>query len=312
MEQVTFDDGPAAVAAPRVPPRAFSAALFVALRPQQWVKNLLVLAPLLFSRHLFDPSSLLEGLSAFGLFCLVSSSSYLFNDFVDVEQDRLHPVKCRRPLASGRLGARATIVTAIALCITGIAGGLALGRTIALALCAYVVISAAYSLFLKHHVILDVFAIASGFVLRAWGGAEAIQVEMSSWLLVCTTLLALFLGFSKRRYELALLKERAMEHRRVLADYDPRFLDMMIAIVTASAVTCYALYTVSEETVARFHTKALLSTLPFVLYGIFRYLYLVYHKDRGGDPIVTAFTDPATIINLLLWAGTVAFILYGQ
>lgn len=171
-------------------------------------------------------------------------------------------------------------------------------------------ITLAYTFILKQLVIIDVFAVALGFVLRAVAGAVVIQVEISSWLLVCTTLLALFLGFSKRRYELLLLQEEAGNHRQVLEEYNPHFLDMMIAIVSASTVTSYALYTTSEETVQRFHTRGLLLTLPFVLYGIFRYLYLIYHKDRGGDPVETALADPPTIINLVLWAATVVVILY--
>ena len=157
---------------------------------------------------------------------------------------------------------------------------------------------------------MDVFAIASGFVLRVAGGAAAIEVEISHWLLLCTTLLALFLGFSKRRHELTLLGDEAGSHRRVLVEYDQRFLDVMIAIVTASTVMSYALYTVSEETVNRFHTKALILTVPFVLYGIFRYLYLTYHKDQGGDPTRSLLSDSPMLMNLTLWALTASVIVY--
>ena len=180
----------------------------------------------------------------------------------------------------------------------------------ALILALYWLLTSAYTFVLKQQVIIDVFSVALGFILRAVAGAVVIGVEISSWLLICTTLLALFLGFSKRRYELWLLREAAGDHREVLEEYSPQFLDMMIAIVTASTVTSYALYTTSEETVQRFHTRKLLFTLPFVLYGIFRYLYLIYHKQRGGDPVETAIADPPTIINLVLWAATVAVILY--
>ena len=284
--------------------------LLTALRPRQWVKNLLVLAPVLFSRHLFSSAGLSKGLAAFALFCAVSSSCYLINDLRDIERDRVHPSKRRRPIASGKLRKSLALATALALLILGMTGAVLLNRGFGVVLGAYCLITLAYTFIFKHLVILDVFAVALGFVLRAVAGAVVIQVEISSWLLVCTTLLALFLGFSKRRYELLLLQEEAGNHRQVLEEYNPHFLDMMIAIVSASTVTSYALYTTSEETVQRFHTRGLLLTLPFVLYGIFRYLYLIYRKDRGGDPVETALADPPTIINLVLWAATVAVILY--
>lgn len=285
-------------------------ALLTAMRPRQWMKNLLVLAPVLFSENVFNREAVTRGLSAFALFCLVSSSSYLINDLKDLEQDRLHPLKQRRPLAAGSLAPRTALFAASALLLLGLAGALLLDRGVALVVVVYWLVTLAYTFALKHQVILDVFAIASGYVLRVVAGALVIRVEMSSWLLICTTLLALFLGFGKRRNELLLLKETAGNHRRVLEDYSPRFLDMMIGVVTASTVTSYALYTVSEETTARLQTRWLLLTLPFVLYGIFRYLYLMYHKERGGDPLETAFTDTAMLVNLLLWAVAVALILY--
>lgn len=289
---------------------ASASALWRALRPRQWVKNLLVLAPVLFSQNLFNPQAVGRGLVAFGLFCLVSSAGYLVNDVWDLAQDRRHPSKRVRPLASGALGVPVALVAAVVLMLAGLGGALASGGAFALALAAYAVVSVAYSFALKHYVIMDVLAIAAGFVLRAVAGALAIGVEMSSWLLVCTTLLALFLGFSKRRSELLLLKEDAGHHRQVLDEYNPHFLDMMIGIVTAATVTCYTLYTISPETSQRFHTRWLLLTLPFVLYGIFRYLYLVYHKQRGGDPTETALTDAATVVNLLLWIASVFVVLY--
>lgn len=285
-------------------------ALWLALRPRQWAKNLIVLAPILFSENLFHPQALVRGLLAFAAFCLVSSGGYLVNDLKDLEQDRLHPSKRRRSLAAGSLKPRLALPSAILLSLAGLSGAFALSRLFGVVLCAYLLVSLAYTFVLKHQVILDVFAIAAGFVLRAMGGAIVIGVEMSNWLLICTTLLSLFLGFSKRRYELLLLKEGAGGHRQVLEEYNPRFLDMMIGVVTASTLTSYTLYTVSEETIQRFHTANLLLTLPFVLYGIFRYLYLVYHKEQGGDPIETAFTDAASIVNLLLWVAAVILILY--
>jgi 4-hydroxybenzoate polyprenyltransferase len=284
--------------------------LLTALRPRHWAKNLLVLAPVLFSRHLTSPSVLKTAFSAFALFCAVSSACYLINDLSDIERDRMHPLKRLRPIAAGKLRKTAALSLALVLLVFGLAGAVAINRGFALVLGCYCLNNLAYTFILKRLVILDIFAVALGFVLRAVAGAVVIGVEISSWLLICTTLLALFLGFSKRRYELLLLREDAGNHREVLEEYSPHFLDMMIAIVTASTVTSYALYTASEETVQRFHTRGLLLTLPFVLYGIFRYLYLIYQKDRGGDPVETALADPATLVNLMLWAATVAVILY--
>jgi 4-hydroxybenzoate polyprenyltransferase len=280
------------------------------MRPAQWAKNLTVLAPLLFAQQLFVPFALGRALAIFVLFCLLSSAMYLFNDFLDYEQDRVHPEKRHRPLAAGHL-TRGTVMGASGVLLVFVFGGaLLLGRSVLLILVGYWLLNLLYSLWLKHQVILDVFSIAAGFVLRVVGGAVAVQVEISHWLLVCTTLLALFLGFCKRRQEVLSLGNAADQHRQVLAEYDPRFLDMMIGIVTAVTVMSYALYTISEETVRKFHTDGLLATLPFVLYGIFRYLYLVYHKELGGDPTQQILTDTPFLLNLALWTLAVGIILY--
>lgn len=310
MDNVRTSHDTRTTAAAPLPLLGRARALLVALRPRHWLKNLLVLAPVLFSQNLFSAVAVTRGLIAFALFCLASSAGYLLNDIRDAEHDRLHPSKHLRPLAARKLTVRIAILSSIVLALASLAGAFALDRAFALALSAYLLVSLAYTFALKHQVILDVFAIAAGFVLRAVAGALVIHVEMSSWLLVCTTLLSLFLGFSKRRHELLLLKEGAGDHRQVLDEYNPRFLDMMIGIVTACTVTSYTLYTVSEETTQRFNTRGLLLTIPFVLYGIFRYLYLVYHRERGGDPIETAFTDRATLINLILWTAAVVLVLY--
>jgi len=284
--------------------------LWVELRPHQWVKNLLVLAPLLFSQNLLVPLAVERALAACIFFCLISSSVYLLNDIRDRAQDRLHPLKRHRPLAAGHVSVWMAFGTMLTLLTIALGGAVIFSQALVLVLFGYWFVNLLYSVWLKHHVILDVFAIASGFVLRVVGGAIAIQVEMSHWLLLCTTLLALFLGFSKRRHELVLLREAAADHRQVLQEYSLHFLDMMIGVVTACTVMSYALYTVSEETVRRFHTRGLLLTLPFVLYGIFRYLYLVYHKDHGGDPTKDLFTDRHILINLGLWAVVTGIILY--
>jgi len=284
--------------------------LWLEMRPRQWVKNLAVLAPLLFSQRLGNLASVEEALLAFASFCLISSSIYLVNDICDCEQDRVHPQKCHRPLVVGQLNRNVALCAIGVLALTAVAIGELLNSLFVWVVAGYWVLNLFYALRLKHHVILDVFTVAAGFVLRVVGGAVAIGVEASEWLLICSSLLALFLGFSKRRHELLLLKGTAGAHRRVLGEYDPHFLDMMIGIVTACTVVSYALYTVSAATVERFHTRGLLATSPFVLYGIFRYLYLVYHKDSGGDPANLLLTDRPLLINLILWAVTAIAILY--
>jgi 4-hydroxybenzoate polyprenyltransferase len=290
--------------------RGWAASLCMEMRPRQWVKNLFVLTPLLFSQNLFAFAAVGRALAAFILFCLASSSVYLLNDIKDRKQDRLHPRKRHRPLAADELSLGIALGAMLALVVCMLAGGVMLSKSLAFVLCAYWLINLLYSSWLKHQVILDVFAIASGFVLRVVGGGVVISVEISHWLLLCTTMLALFLGFSKRRHELVHLGEKAGSHRQVLREYNPHFLDMMIGIATASTVVSYALYTVSEQTVQRFQTQGLLATLPFVLYGIFRYLYLVYQKNQGEDPTRILLTDKPTMINLCLWALTVGVILY--
>src|SRR5262245_44329885 len=285
-------------------------ALLVELRPRQWLKNSLVFAPLLFSHNLFAPRALLGALGAFATFCVTSSSIYLFNDIRDVAQDRLHPHKRLRPIAAGELGIRTASIAMVALLLLALAGGALVSPGFAAVVAFYWGINLLYSLWLKRQVILDVFVIASGFVLRVLAGGLAIAVPVSDWLLICTTLLALFLAFSKRRHELTVLGEEAAAHRQVLGEYSRGFLDMMIAVVTASTVMSYALYTVSEETVRKFQTRSLILTLPFVLYGIFRYLYLVYQRNEGGDPTQTLLSDRPTVINLCLWAAAAAIIVY--
>jgi 4-hydroxybenzoate polyprenyltransferase len=280
------------------------------IRPKQWVKNFLVLAPLIFSLHLFDQIAVVRAGVMFVLFCLISSSVYLLNDILDYEQDRLHPVKQHRPIASGDISMTSGFVFMIALLLIALGGAIVLSFQAFLVLLVYWLINLLYSSGLKHQVLLDVFALASGFVLRVMGGAVAINVAISPWLLLCTLLLALFLGFGKRRYELVLLGDRASEHRQVLSEYNILFLDMMIAVLTACTVMSYALYTVSEVTVRQFNTEGLLLTLPFVLFGIFRYLYLVYHKQRGGDPTQTLLSDPQVVLTLFLWGVAVGIIIY--
>ena len=284
--------------------------LFVSTRPQEWVKNTFVFAPLFFSQNLLNLDFLAKSFLAFVYFCLASGGVYLVNDICDRERDKKHPQKSARPIASGALSVPVATAAAIVLLSTAVIGGLLVNAALGLITFSYVALNIAYSNWLKHVVILDVFSIAAGFVLRVVAGAVLIDVMISHWLLICTMLLALFLGFSKRRYELVNLTKNASLHRRVLAEYDPLFLDMMIGIVTSVTVVAYVLYTISNETVQKFHTDKLLLTVPFVLYGIFRFLYQVYHKNGGGDPSRTLVTDKSLLLNILLWGAACGVILY--
>jgi len=286
-------------------------ALWIELRPSQWVKNLFVFAPVFFSERLFVPAVLWRSLMAFGCFCAVSSSIYLLNDLMDCAQDRLHPEKRHRPLAAGLLKAWTAQVALVGLLGVSLAGAAALSGAFAMILAGYWGLNLWYSLRLKHLVIIDVFAIATGYLLRVIGGAVVIGVAMSTWLLICTTLVALFIALCKRRHELVLLEEDAQGHRQVLGDYPIPFLDAMIGIITASALVSYTLYTVSEDIMAKFGSPGLLLTVPFVLYGFFRYLYLVHRHEEGGDPAQSIMTDRPMLANLMLWVLTAGIILYG-
>lgn len=284
--------------------------LLQSLRPKQWIKNVLVFAALLFSLNADHSDLLLRSVWAFLLFCTASSSIYLINDTLDINQDRQHPVKSKRPIASGNVPLPAAWTAALFLFLGSVVLGYILAPTFALTLLIYVVLQLLYSTRLKHVVIVDVMIIAAGFVLRAIAGGVAINVLISHWLLTCTFLLALFLGFGKRRHELVLMEGGAANHRRVLDEYSPYFLDQMMGVVTASTVIVYILYTTSQDVVARFGTVNLIYTVPFALYGIFRYLYLVHKKDRGGDPTALLFDDRPLQLAIALWAVAVVLILY--
>ena len=284
--------------------------LFVSLRPEQWTKNLLVFAGLLFGGRLLDPAAVLRAIATFAIFCALSGAVYLFNDVADREADTRHPLKRTRPIAAGLLPVRVGLVAAGALAAAGIVGALLLSRSLGLTAAAYVALLLLYSAALKNIVIVDVLAIAAGFVLRAVAGAVAVGVPISDWLLVCTTLLALFLALSKRRHELTLLGEGAIGHRRILEEYSPYLLDQMVAVVTASTLIAYCVYATSADTAARLGTPRLGLTIPFVLYGIFRYLYLVHQKRGGGSPAAMLVTDRPLLACVALWAMSVALILY--
>lgn len=281
------------------------------MRPKQWTKNLFVFAGIIFSQNLFNFPLLLKTVLAFFVFCLLSGSIYIMNDIADLNEDRHHPLKSQRPLASGRLKVYYAMWVLIFISLFSLGISFRLSPLFFLVALAYFMLQLAYSLVLKHMVILDVFVVAIGFVLRVIGGAIVIDIPISPWLIVCTILLALFLSLSKRRHELVLLNEEAKNHRKILAEYSPYLLDQMISVVTASTVIAYCFYTLSEETVKKFGTKNLLFTIPFVLYGIFRYLYLIHKKELGGNPETVFINDRPLLIAVLLWVITVGIILYG-
>ncbi len=281
-----------------------------ALRPHQWTKNLLVFAALLFSKHLFERGPFLRALAAFIAFCGLSGAVYLWNDIVDIEQDRLHPKKRHRPIASSTLSIQAATLGSIALVVVALSGAFAIDFRLGITASVYLALNLAYSFGLKHIVILDVLALAMGFVLRALAGGYAVNVPVTEWLLVLTLLLALFLALAKRRHEITSLGENATGHRAILAEYSPYLIDQMTSVVTASCVTAYAFYTLSAETVAKFGTARLSWTLPLVVYGIFRYLYLVHQKDRGDSPTDMLLTDRPLLVTVGLWVALVIAIVY--
>ena len=291
--------------------RSMPLSLVRSLRPSQWTKNLIVFGPLLFARRLTDPSAVLLSMAAFAVFCALSGVVYLINDIADREADRQHPLKRHRPIASGHLPVSVAATTAAILGIGALAAAFLLRFEFGIVASAYVALLALYSGPLKHVVIIDVLTIAIGFVLRAVAGAVVIDVEISHWLLIVTVLGALFLALSKRRHELVLLADGANSHRPILVEYSPYLLDQMISVVTASTLVAYAFYTVSPDTVQKFGTNKLGLTLPFPLYGIFRYLYLVHQKEGGGSPSDHLLNDRPLLACLALWALSVVLILYG-
>jgi 4-hydroxybenzoate polyprenyltransferase len=284
--------------------------LIVSVRPEQWTKNLLVFAGLLFARRLFDPVAAAEASVAFVIFCVLSGAVYVINDMLDRESDREHPLKSRRPIASGALPVPAAAAAAAILVVAGLVGAFALNVRFGIVAATYLGLHVLYSVLLKHIVIIDVLTIAVGFVLRAVAGAVAIQVEISHWLFVCTFLLALFIALAKRRHELVLLTDTATSHRPILSEYTPYLLDQMIGVVTASTLVTYVFYTISPDTQQKFGTPWLGLTIPFPLYGILRYLYLVHQREGGGSPSDLLLTDRPLLVCVALWALAVALIIY--
>lgn len=283
--------------------------LLKAMRPKQWAKNVFVLAGIVFDGRLFDTRRLLNSLIALGLFCLLSSAVYLINDLVDIENDRRHPTKRHRPLASGALQPWVAIIACAVILLAGIPAAFVLNISFGLIATVYVVTMVLYSFWLKHMVIIDVMTIAAGFVLRVMAGTAAAQVtRFSPWLYVCTTLLALFIAINKRRHELVLMARDANHHRSILEQYNLGLLDDMTSVVISTVLAAYSFYTFSAPNLPQNH--AMMLTIPFVLYGLFRYLYLVRVKNKGGAPEDIALGDRPLLACLALWAITAALVIY--
>ncbi len=288
---------------------AFLKNVLVEARPKQWIKNLLVAAALFFHPEMLSWFVIAQVALAIIAFCLVSSAVYCLNDIFDRERDRKHPEKRFRPVASGELSVTAALLVAAILLTAGMGIGAFLGKNVALVLGMYLMLNVAYSAYLKHVVIVDALMVSFGFVLRVVGGVEVIDASISFWIVLCTVLATLFITFNKRRHELEMV-DNASDHRLSLAEYDPYFLDQMTAVVTAGTIISYALWTRDPETIGKFGTERLDLTIPFVFYGIFRYLYIVHRKKMGGDPTRVFLTDVPLIINITLWVLAVAAIIY--
>ncbi len=286
-------------------------ALFKAMRPRQWTKNGAIFAALVFDRQLLHAAAFWRTLAGFGLFCLAASAVYLLNDLKDVEADRRHPVKRKRPIASGALPVPAARAAALTFALLSLAGGWLLSPHFAAVVLTYLLLMLAYSAWLKHIPVLDVLIIAAGFVLRVHAGVTLIQVErFSPWLYIVTTLLALYLGFGKRRAELSLLAQAAGDHRKVLDGYTLPLLDQYITIVSSTTIIAYALYTFSAPNLPANHSMML--TIPFVLYGVFRYLYLIQVQEMGGEPEEILLSDRPLQIDIVLWGVSILLVFYGS
>jgi 4-hydroxybenzoate polyprenyltransferase len=285
-------------------PRSRARALLTAARPRQWSKNLLLFAGLVFAAKLGDPVRWLEALGAFAAYCAASSAAYLVNDVRDAAHDRAHPVKRLRPVASGEVPARAAVAVAVVLAAAALGGAAVLGPWSIAFMAAFLALQAGYTGGLKHVVLIDVLAIAGLFVLRASAGAQAVDVRISPWLLICTGLLALFLALAKRRAELVLVGAEETPGRPVLEGYSLELVDQLVSVVAASTLIAYSLYTFTAR-----DSKAMMATVPFVLYGVFRYLLLLHRHDLGEEPENVLLTDVPLLVTIASWAATSAVIL---
>ena len=284
--------------------------ILLSMRPEQWVKNIFVFAGIVFSRKLLQPDILLGVCTGFFLFCLASSGIYVFNDLKDLTRDREHPEKSKRPLAAGLLDERVAWAASILLAVLPLTAAWMLDLSFFLILAVYLALNILYSIKIKHMVILDVMCIAGGFVLRVLAGTTLAGVEASEWMIACTAAIALFLGFSKRRQEITVRARGADHHRKVLSDYSIPFIDQMIGIASAATILFYVLYAISPDTIERFGSRNLMLTIPFVLYGIYRYLYLMHRREFNGNPGSTIFKDVPLVVNGMIWLLFVLFIVY--
>jgi 4-hydroxybenzoate polyprenyltransferase len=280
------------------------------MRPRQWIKNLLVFAGLFYAGQFGAAEPTFRAVTAFLLFCALSGVVYVVNDIFDVEQDRNHPLKRLRPIASGQLSIPAAWVAAVIIGPGAVVLSFVLSIGFGLVALAYFSLMMAYSFGLKRIVIVDLLALAIGFVLRAFAGAVAVDVESTQWFLECILFLALFIAICKRRHELILLNDRAIEHRIVLREYSASFLDQMVSVSTAASILTYALWTTAPETQEKF--DGMILTVPLVIFAIFRYLYLVYHRSEGGAPEVMFLTDRPLLIDLILWFLVVMILVYRE
>jgi len=284
--------------------------LLECMRPVQWIKNGFVLAVLVFSSHLAEPAYIRQALLAFAAFCTVASGVYLWNDSLDWRQDRVHPEKMNRPIPSGRLSPALAMIAGSVFLISGILTGFLVNRTTGIIVTTYAMMNILYALWLKHMVILDVMCIALGFVFRVMAGAAAVEVDSSHWMLMCTFLLALFLAVAKRRQEVVTLAAEGAKHRRVLGDYVTPWLDQAGTILAGATIVAYALYTVAPETTTKFKTDHLIYTVPFVLYGVLRYLHLVHSGSASGNPTAALVSDRPLIVCIVGWLAACAVIIY--
>jgi 4-hydroxybenzoate polyprenyltransferase len=284
--------------------------LFFSLRPKHWVKNFFIFLPLIFAKKLFSCPANLKTAAAFLLFSLSSGVAYLINDIADIEKDKLHPTKKLRPLAAGKISLKQAKVYALILGILSVAASFMLNANFGWIVSGYLTLNILYSKILKNEVIIDVFCVSIFFLLRISAGSFIAEIEMSHWIILMTILLALFLALNKRRQELILLDKNAILHRQSLARYNVYFIDQMVAIITSSLVIFYALYTVDSRTVREFGTHHLIWTIPFVYYGIFRYLYLTHKLKKEGDPTRILFLDRKLQLDILFWISACIFIIY--
>jgi 4-hydroxybenzoate polyprenyltransferase len=280
------------------------------IRVRQWTKNMLIFAAPIFADRLFDPVSMEKAILAFAAFCLTASTIYVLNDWKDEESDRIHPDKKHRPLASGRVSHGEALALVALLAAGTVFIAIETGHGLWEMLLAYALLNIAYTFLLKRVIILDLFIVSIGFIMRAMTGGIVIGVPISSWLLMCTFFLALFMSAGKRRHEVLLLGDLSKDHRSTLAEYPVRLLDQMIAVLTGLSIVTYSLYTLSPQTFQKFHSERMVYTIPVVTFGLFRYLYLVYQKDMGGKPEEIMLRDRTIQMTVLIWIALVIWVIY--